>query len=152
MFHIYVVSVLSGYYIYLQWIFSRVSKCFASVSNTYCNCFSCFVRILQVFYLNASKVDRDVAMWPTLPKPSVATAWASCMRVGSKGIERCSTATQEVEGDGGRGIGVPCASCGCGKWRAGASGKWMGRRRSDRGTKWGAQFPRSNSVRHWNGL
>jgi hypothetical protein len=37
------------------------SKCFASVSDTCCKCFSCFVRMLQVFHLNVSKVDQDVA-------------------------------------------------------------------------------------------
>jgi hypothetical protein len=55
-FYTYVASVLSGCCICLQ-LFLSV---FAFVSDTCFECFSCFVRMLQLFYLDVSKVDRSV--------------------------------------------------------------------------------------------
>jgi hypothetical protein len=36
---------------------SSVSMCFASVSDVYCKCFSCFRCMLQVFHLDVAKID-----------------------------------------------------------------------------------------------
>ena len=46
-------------YVYIG--FQEFSCAFVSVSNVCCKCFSCFVRMLQVFHLDVLKVDRDVA-------------------------------------------------------------------------------------------
>jgi hypothetical protein len=54
MFHTYVTSVLYGYCVYLQSVFQVfLHVCF--------KCFICLFFILQMFHLNISKVDRDVA-------------------------------------------------------------------------------------------
>jgi hypothetical protein len=86
MFHTYVVSVLYGCCICLQW-FSIVFKCFASVADACCKYFSCFVCMLQVFYLNVSKVDRMLHILQCDPPchtrgPPAAAAWVPCMCVG----------------------------------------------------------------------
>jgi hypothetical protein len=74
MFHTYVASVSSEYCIYLQWLF----KYFASVSDAYFRCFTCFGRMLQMFYQDVAKVDMVLHMlqWD----PAVARA-PSCVTV-----------------------------------------------------------------------
>jgi hypothetical protein len=45
--------------------YTRVFKffwCFANVLDVCCKCFSCFGYMLQVFYLNVTKVDRMLHM------------------------------------------------------------------------------------------
>ena len=48
----YVVSVLSGYCICLQWFFKSFQVFLQVFSDACCKCFNCFVRMLQVFYLD----------------------------------------------------------------------------------------------------
>jgi hypothetical protein len=57
----YVLHVYCNYFIWMLHIFAMIFKCFVSVSDACCKCFSCFVRMLQVFYLDVSKVEQDVA-------------------------------------------------------------------------------------------
>jgi hypothetical protein len=143
MFHTYVASILSGRYICLQWFFSRVSKCFVSVLGACCNCFSCFVRMLQMFYLNVSKVNQDiahVAMWPP-----ATVAYCSCLgavhaREGTEGWSDARQWTRKAEGDGGRQAQrAPAESGG-------------GRSQSGHRHEVGVRFHGSNSVMHRNWL
>jgi hypothetical protein len=60
MFYTYVASVLSECCICLQLFFKCFQVCFACVLGACFECFSFFVRILQLFYLDVSKVDRGV--------------------------------------------------------------------------------------------
>jgi hypothetical protein len=121
-------------------VFQKFSYAFASVSYACCNCFSCFIRMLQVFHLDVSKVDWDAAHFKVthLSQSPAAAAWTPCMSVGgSGGIERCST---RGAGSGGR-------------WRQGAqslrgmrvrqAGGGAGRQRRE-----GTQFPGSGRRRH----
>jgi hypothetical protein len=96
----------------LQWLHT----CFTSVFRCL-QVFSCSEYMLQVFHLNVAKVNLVLHMQRD---SSVATAGASCMRVGSDGGWRqghkrswahetgatrasCMRQAQEAEGDGGRG-------------------------------------------------
>jgi len=96
-FHTYVASVSSGCYICFQWLhtcFQVFFVFFASVSDVCCKCLSCFGRMLQVFYLDIAKVEWVLHMLQRDP-PAAATRRRAC--------------AGEVEGDGGRGAGGPCA-------------------------------------------
>jgi hypothetical protein len=79
-FYTYVVSVLSGCCICLQLFF----KCFSCVSNTCFECSSCFVRMLQLFNLDASKVDRGCCACYNvshLSRPPATVVGVPCMEV-----------------------------------------------------------------------
>jgi hypothetical protein len=100
----YVLQLLHTY-------FSSVSGILTRVSDVCYKCFSCFGRMVQVFHLDVPKVDRDAPYIccnvPRLPQPPAAVAGASCMRVMSGGMERCSAASGEADGDGVGGAGGP---------------------------------------------
>jgi hypothetical protein len=89
MFHMYVASLL---YMCLQWL-SRLFRCFASVSDICYKCFSCFGHMLQVFYVDVTKVDLVLHMLQCDPR---ATATCSCcqpcIRVRGDGMECCTAA------------------------------------------------------------
>jgi hypothetical protein len=64
--------------------------------------------MLQVFYLDVSKVDRVLHILQCDPPyhnrgPPAVAAWVLCMCVGEQRDGSCSVAAWEVEGDGGRG-------------------------------------------------
>ena len=72
-----VSSVSSGCCIY----FAMVHTCFSGILDIYCKCFSCFRRMLQVFYLDVAKVY----IWCCTC--CNGTHQLSCMRMGSGGME-----------------------------------------------------------------
>jgi hypothetical protein len=86
-FYTYIVSVLSGCCICLQLFF----KCFSCVSNTCFECSSCFVRMLQLFNLDASKVDRGCCACCSvnhLSRPPATVVGVPCMEVsGAANLE-----------------------------------------------------------------
>jgi hypothetical protein len=99
--------------------YTHLFKCFK------CLCM-CFKRMLQVFQLFQKYIVIILSKYfksrsgcytccnvPQLPKPPAVVARASCMRMGSKGIEHCSVAGTDTEGDGGRGVGGPCVHASC---------------------------------------
>jgi hypothetical protein len=76
------------------------SGVFASVSDS---CFKCFRLMFQVFHLSSDACCKSfiwmfqqyIGCCPCcnvthLPQPFVVAAGASCMRVGSRGVERCA--------------------------------------------------------------
>jgi hypothetical protein len=140
-FHIYVVSVLSGCCICLQWFFKSF-KCFASVSNACCKYFSCFVRMLQVCLSECFK--NKLRCYTCCNVTHLATTdYCSCLGVlhargGAEGWSAARPRPWEAEGDGDRGTGGPHAACGCGKRR--------GRGRPGKAAKWERKFLRATDV------
>jgi hypothetical protein len=140
-FHIYVVSVLSGCCICLQWFFKSF-KCFASVSNVCCKYFSCFVRMLQVCLSECFK--NKLRCYTCCNVTHLATTdYCSCLGVlhargGAEGWSAARPRPWEAEGDGDRGTGGPHAACGCGKRR--------GRGRPGKAAKWERKFLRATDV------
>jgi hypothetical protein len=65
LFHTCVTCVLSRCCIYFAMAFQAFSCVFTSVSDVCCKCFNCFECILQMFYLDVSKVDRVLHHNPT---------------------------------------------------------------------------------------
>jgi hypothetical protein len=57
----------------LQWL-SSVFRCFASVSDICCKCFSYFGRMLQVFHLDVTKLDLVLHMLHWYPAAAAAGA------------------------------------------------------------------------------
>jgi hypothetical protein len=65
--------------------------CFASVSDVCCKCFSCFGRMLQVFYLDVAKVDRVLHMLQSCEKGrgrerSLRMVWQCRPHVGTRNV------------------------------------------------------------------
>ena len=72
MFHTYVVCVLFGCCLWLQW-FSSVFRCFFRVFQKHVSSISsAFRRMLQLLYLNVSKADRGLHLSSS---PSAASSW-----------------------------------------------------------------------------
>ena len=136
-------SMLQVFYLDVTYVcngFSRVSKCFASISDACYKYFSCFVRILQVFCLNVLKIDWDVEHI-ACDHPATTTC-CSCLgtvyaRGGAEGWSTFRQRAREARGDSGRGTGVPTRQ---------AQGA-----RATQTHEVGAQFSKSSIVRR-NGL
>jgi hypothetical protein len=52
--------MLQAFYLDVAYVYNCFSSVFAFVSDVCFECFSCFIRMLQLFYLDVSKVDRSV--------------------------------------------------------------------------------------------
>jgi hypothetical protein len=93
----YVSSILGVSYVCYE--------CFIWMLHTFCNgykCFNCFGHMLQVFYLDITKVDLGVAHY---------SCWPACMRVGVEGCHGVGTGHEACTGHGAdTGHGVARAS------------------------------------------
>jgi hypothetical protein len=107
----YVSQRCCNYYIWMLHMFAivfQVFSCvFACVSCTYFECFSYFVRILQLFHLDVSKIDsgcRACCNVSHLPQLPTAAARAPCME-GSGVASVEGAGSREAWGSGADG---PC--------------------------------------------
>jgi hypothetical protein len=84
MFHTYVASVLSGYYI----CFAMATNVFFLVLHMYVANVSTVSDVCyKVFHLDIAKLVLVLQMlqWDPLPQPPASTALPACMRVGAEG-------------------------------------------------------------------
>ena len=91
-------------------VFSNVLGVFASVSDVCCKCFSCFERMLHVFHMYVSKVDRDaphVAMCPTYHNLLLQLLERHACAWGAKGWSTARRWAGKAKGDGDRGACNP---------------------------------------------
>jgi hypothetical protein len=104
MFHTYVASVLSGCCVCLQW-FSGVFKCFASISDAYCRCFSFFVRMLKMFLSECFKSILACCTCCNVTHPATTAYCSSLGAVHARGgAEGWSAAPQRAREAGGQAV------------------------------------------------
>jgi hypothetical protein len=87
----YVLHICCKCFIWILHMSAIVFQVFSCVSNVCFECFSCFVRMLQFFNLDVSKIDwgcRAYCNVSHLPQPLAAAARVLCMEgSGAAGVE-----------------------------------------------------------------